>query len=228
MTSINGEAGKNGFKLRLDYEVTKQSTDSNKSTVRMVLYLYANTTGSYNQDGNAYWSLYGKKTYYTFRYSKPEWYKLGERTVDISHNEDGTKTVTLSGAWCSGISGGWAPYSLSVSGKVTLKTIPRATTPVVGTVTLGEQAVISLPRASTAFTHTLSYSFGSASGTIATGAGDSCRWTAPAAMSASPASSPAPPPVTVHGDDSCSSSTAGWSRASCSPPPWRRPTATGC
>ena len=63
MTSINGEAGKNGFKLRLDYEVTKQSTDSNKSTVRMVLYLYANTTGSYNRDGNAYWSLYGKKTY---------------------------------------------------------------------------------------------------------------------------------------------------------------------
>lgn len=184
MTSINGEAGKNGFKLRLDYEVTKQSTDSNKSTVRMVLYLYANTTGSYNQDGNAYWSLYGKKTYYTFRYSKPDWYKLGERTVDISHNEDGTKTVTLSGAWCSGISGGWAPYSLSVSGKVTLKTIPRATTPVVGTVTLGEQAVISLPRASTAFTHTLSYSFGSASGTIATGAGDSCRWTAPESLAA--------------------------------------------
>ena len=106
MTSINGETGKNGFKLRLDYEVTKQSTADNKSTVHMVLYLYANTTGSYNQDGNAYWSLYGKKTYYTFSYSKPEWYKLGERTVDISHNEDGTKTVTLSGAWCSGISGG--------------------------------------------------------------------------------------------------------------------------
>lgn len=45
MTSINGETGKNGFKLRLDYEVTKQSTADNKSTVHMVLYLYANTTG---------------------------------------------------------------------------------------------------------------------------------------------------------------------------------------
>ena len=55
-----------------------------------------------------------------------------------------------------------------------------------------------------------------------------CPWTAPAAMSASPASSPAPPPVTAHGDGSCSSSTGGWSRASCLPPPWRRPTATGC
>ena len=55
-----------------------------------------------------------------------------------------------------------------------------------------------------------------------------CRWTAPAAMSVSPASSPAPPPVTAHGDGSCSSSTGGWSRASCLPPPWRRPTATGC
>ena len=41
MTSINGETGKNGFKLRLDYEVTKQNTADNKSTVHMVLYLYA-------------------------------------------------------------------------------------------------------------------------------------------------------------------------------------------
>lgn len=38
MTSINGETGKNGFKLRLDYEVTKQSTADNKSAVHMVLY----------------------------------------------------------------------------------------------------------------------------------------------------------------------------------------------
>lgn len=184
MTSINGETGKNGFKLRLDYEVTKQSTADNKSTVHMVLYLYANTTGSYNQDGDAYWSINGKKTYYTFSYTSPAWYVLGERTEEISHNNDGTKTVTLSGVWCSAISGGWAPYSLSVSGEVTLPTIPRATTPGIGGVTMGETAHISLPRASSGFTHTLRYVFGGAAETIATGVAAGYDWLVPESLAA--------------------------------------------
>lgn len=184
MTSINGETGKNGFKLRLDYEVTKQSTADNKSTVHMVLYLYANTTGSYNQDGDAYWSINGKKTYYTFSYTSPAWYVLGERTEEISHNNDGTKTVTLSGVWCSAISGGWAPYSLSVSGEVTLPTIPRATTPGIGGVTMGETAHISLPRASSGFTHTLRYVFGGAAETIATGVATGYDWLVPESLAA--------------------------------------------
>lgn len=184
MTSINGETGKNGFKLRLDYEVTKQSTADNKSTVHMVLYLYANTTGSYNQDGDAYWSINGKKTYYTFSYTSPAWYALGERTEEISHNNDGTKTVTLSGVWCSAISGGWAPYSLSVSGEVTLPTIPRATTPGIGGVTMGETAHISLPRASSGFTHTLRYVFGGAAETIAAGVATGYDWLVPESLAA--------------------------------------------
>lgn len=184
MTSINGEAGKNGFKLRLDYEVTKQSTADNKSTVHMVLYLYANTTGSYNQDGDAYWSINGKKTYYTFSYTSPAWYALGERTEEIGHNNDGTKTVTLSGVWCSAISGGWAPYSLSVSGEVTLPTIPRATTPGIGGVTMGETAHISLPRASSGFTHTLRYVFGGAAETIASGVTTGYDWLVPESLAA--------------------------------------------
>lgn len=125
MASIYGETGKNGFRLRLDYEVTGQSISDNTSTVHMVLYLYANTTGTYNNDGDAYWTIYGVRTYYTFSYTSVGWYKLGERTVTIGHDAKGEKTVTLSGEWCSAISGGWAPYSLSVSGSVTLPTIPR-------------------------------------------------------------------------------------------------------
>ena len=184
MTSINGETGKNGFKLRLDYEVTKQNTADNKSTVHMVLYLYANTTGSYNHDGDAYWSINGKKTYYTFSYTSPAWYVLGERTEEISHNNDGTKTVTLSGEWCSAISGGWAPYSLSVSGEVTLPTIPRATVPSMGAATIGEEVTIILPRASSTFTHTLTYRFGSASGTIGSDLGTSAVWRLPESLAA--------------------------------------------
>lgn len=125
MASIYGDTGKNGFRLRLDYEVTGQSISDNTSTVHMALYLYANTTGTYNNDGDAYWTIYGVRTYYTFSYTSVGWYKLGERTVTIGHDAKGEKTVTLSGEWCSAISGGWAPYSLDVSGSVTLPTIPR-------------------------------------------------------------------------------------------------------
>lgn len=125
MASIYGDTGKNGFRLRLDYEVTGQSISDNTSTVHMALYLYANTTGTYNNDGDAYWTIYGVRTYYTFSYTSVGWYKLGERTVNIGHDAKGEKTVTLSGEWCSAISGGWAPYSLDVSGSVTLPTIPR-------------------------------------------------------------------------------------------------------
>ena len=184
MTSINGETGKNGFKLRLDYEVTKQNTADNKSTVHMVLYLYANTTGSHNYDGDAYWSINGKKTYYTFNYTSPAWYVLGERTEEIIHNNDGTKTVTLSGEWCSAISGGWAPYSLSVSGEVTLPTIPRATVPSMGAATIGEEVTSSLPRASRTVTHALTYSFGSASGTIGSALGTRAMWRLPESLAA--------------------------------------------
>lgn len=47
MASIYGGASGNGWKLRLDYTVT-QDRAANTSSLRLRLYLYANTTGSYN------------------------------------------------------------------------------------------------------------------------------------------------------------------------------------
>lgn len=184
MTSLYGETGQNGFKLRLDYEITAQSAAKNQSTVHMALYLYANTTGSYNGDGSAYWSLCGRKTSYSFRYTAPAWYLLGEGTKTFTHEDDGTKTVSLTGAWCSGISGGWAPYRLAVSGAVTLPSLPRATEPVLAAATIGSAVTVYLPRASSRFTHTLTYRFGSAAGTVAENAGKSCVWQVPESLAA--------------------------------------------
>ena len=47
MASIYGGASGSGWKLRLDYTVT-QDRAANTSSLRLRLYLYANTTGSYN------------------------------------------------------------------------------------------------------------------------------------------------------------------------------------
>lgn len=53
-----------------------------------------------------------------------------------------------------------------------------------GNVSLGSSVTISTNRASTAATHTLTYAFGTATGTIATGVGASVAWTPPLALAA--------------------------------------------
>lgn len=105
---------------------------------------------------------------------------LASGTTTIGHNSDGTKTfsysfsqelaITYDGSWVGTRSG---------SGSGTLNTIARASTVSGGSGTIGSATTIYVTRASGSFTHTLTYSFGSLSGTIATGVGTSCSWTIP-------------------------------------------------
>lgn len=129
-------------------------------------------------------SIAGVKVYDGGTYSDITDYKdrtFASGTLELSHNADGTKSFTV--AAFSGWLYGNGDYTAAAK-SFTLPTIPRATTPSIGPVTIGGKATISLPRASTAFTHTLSYSFGSASGTIATKAGSSYTWTVPESLAA--------------------------------------------
>ena len=81
MASIYGAKSGNGWQLRLDYTVT-QNVAANQSTVSMTLYLYANTTGSYNQEDNsAYYVIQGSRVYAKYSYNSPAWYTLGSRSV---------------------------------------------------------------------------------------------------------------------------------------------------
>ncbi len=88
----------------------------------------------------------------------------GYGTCVIQHNADGTGSVTLS--WNAGCSFANSLKLITGSATVTLPTIPRATTPSVGTLTMGSQSTITLSPASNSFTHTLRYQVGSSSGTI--------------------------------------------------------------
>ena len=83
----------------------------------------------------------------------------------IYHNSDGTKSINVSASFSStssNLSGG------SVSGAVQLPTIPRASSISATSVDIGSNTTITINRASSSFTHTITYSFGSLSGTIAT------------------------------------------------------------
>ena len=97
--------------------------------------------------------------------------------MKIAHNPDGSKSFTVSGF------SGWIYNSgntYASSQTFTLPTIPRASSVSCSTANIGSNATITISRASSSFTHTLSYTFGSLSGTIATKTSStSVSWTIP-------------------------------------------------
>ena len=134
-TIINGTTqGTNGSKVDtwLEYKVLAQSIQNNTSTVRVVLYSQSTVSSStkweiaenfgyvgYNNANKQYLST-------TYDFSDNKINKFGDYTFTIEHNANGTKTITLQGAWSTShstyISGG------NVSGSVTLPAIPRYAT----------------------------------------------------------------------------------------------------
>ena len=97
--------------------------------------------------------------------------------LKIAHTPDGSKSFTVSGF------SGWIYASgntYASSQTFDLPTIPRASSVSCSTANIGSNATITINRASTSFTHTLTYSFGSLSGTIATKTSSTnISWTIP-------------------------------------------------
>lgn len=164
---------------------TSQGTQSvaNNTTQLTVNVNISWTYGSYDHYGSSkYVTINGKTYYFSSVKINPNRTTSGSQTlysttVTIPHNADGTKTVSIYASVTTATSSG----TVTASRSVTLTTIPRATTPSLSasSVALGSAVTISTPRASSAFTHTLTYKFGSATGTIATGVGTSYAWTVP-------------------------------------------------
>ena len=129
-------------------------------------------------------TINGSQVYAGGTYSNMTDYKertLASGTLDISHSSDESKTFTVSafsGKVWKEDSGGYLTAT-AVAQSFALPTIPRATVPVIGAVVMGQTVTIGLPRAVSSFTHTLTYTFGSASGTIAEGAGTEAQWAVP-------------------------------------------------
>ena len=98
-------------------------------------------------------------------------------SLKIAHTPDGSKSFTISGF------SGWIYNSGNTYASAqtfTLPTIPRASSVSCSTANIGSNATITINRASTSFTHTLTYSFGSLSGTIATKTSSTnISWTIP-------------------------------------------------
>lgn len=184
MASIYGGKS-NGWQLRLDYS-SAQNQAKNQSTITLDLWIYDGTGYSQNESSNeAYYILQGTKVWHPYYYSSTGWYKLGSKNITVDHNSDGSKTVTLSASWDCGFDSSYTPRTLSVSGSVTLPTIPRAATLSYGAMTMGTAATIKITPPVSGATSTITYKFGSASGTIVTKtSAASVSWTPPTSLAA--------------------------------------------
>lgn len=114
--------------------------------------------------------------------SNPRWRTSGEEfqmasgSTTVGHNADGTKSFGFSATFNpnNGLHG-----VITVSGNISLATIPRSSSISFGTGTIGSPLAITINRASSSFTHTLRWAWGSRSGTIASGLTTSASWTIP-------------------------------------------------
>lgn len=172
---------------KIKYKVTitqnSQSVANNTSNVTVSVRVYRTNTGytTYGT-GTVYCTING--TQYTESITSSDKITssgivLFSRTLNISHGADGSKTLATSTRITHDQ---FSSSAQSYSQKLT--TIPRATTPTLSasSVNMGASVTINMARASSSFDHTLTYKFGSATGTIGSDLGTSKAWTVPLSL----------------------------------------------
>lgn len=172
---------------KIKYKITitqnSQSVANNTSNVTVSVRVYRTNTGytTYGT-GTVYCTING--TQYTEAITSSDKITssgivLFSKTLNIAHSADGSKTLATSARITHDQ---FSSSSQSYSQKLT--TIPRATTPTLSasSVNMGASITINMPRASSSFDHTLTYKFGSATGTIGSDLGTSKAWTVPLSL----------------------------------------------
>lgn len=168
VTPPNGGAA---YRIRLAVNVVSQSIEDNTSLLSWHLRIEKNRShsGFYNYPG-ASWgvNLDGGSEELSGSGTKPDepWtgtstWTLGSGTKTIAHDADGSKSLTGIRADFTRSASGWAPSTLSFSGKdLTLPTIPRATQPTVSPVSgnTAETYTITHNPAASSFYHDVAYS----------------------------------------------------------------------
>lgn len=178
--------------LSLAIAQNSQNIDNNTSNVSVTATVYW-SYGSWNATGQCYGSITIDGTKYSWSglsFNKNATTSGSQtimtKTVNVSHNNDGTKTLNCSASFYTGVSAG----TVTDTASKTLTTIPRATTPTLSasSADMGTSVTISLPRAASSLTHNLAYKFGSETAytSIATGVGTSRSWTVPDKASSIP------------------------------------------
>lgn len=186
--SFSGSILGGNYKLRVDWSAT-QNVAANTSKITATMYLVQASSWSIGISSRADNTTTINGVEYTW--TSPALNNGGGKTTklgtvtsgNITHNADGSKSVTITAVFNikATISGTYYS-SIRASSTVPLNDIPRATQPTLSasSVNMGSAVTISMPRASSGFTHDLAYSFnGGSYVSIATGRGTSYSWTVP-------------------------------------------------
>ena len=182
------QAIRTGYRIQIVWTVDSQSVANNTSTVTAKVQLVS-TGSAYTISSTASksGSLTINGTAYTFTFSAAlsanETKTLFTKTVTVAHNADGTKTCSFSATCGINVTLTGTYYgSVTATGSGVFNTIARASTisSVTSSVSVtGSNAVtVNITRASSSFTHTVVFSFGSYSNTV-TGVGTSTSYTIP-------------------------------------------------
>lgn len=178
----------NQVTLRFGWWQNSQSIANNSSEIGWHLQLVT-SGGSISSSASKSWNVTVNGSNYsgtcTIGVGTNATKTLTNGTTTIYHNADGTKSFSFSFSLqfdinYSGV--GWIGTK-SGSGSGTLSTIPRTSSVSSTNANIGENITITINRASSSFTHTLSYSFGNLSGTIASKTSStSVSWTLPSSF----------------------------------------------
>ena len=182
------EAIRTGYRLQITWTVDSQSVANNTSTVTAKVQLVS-TGSSYtiNSSASKSGSLTINGTKYSFNFtaslSGNQTKTIYTKTVTVAHSADGTKTCSFSATCGINVTLSGTYYgNVTASGSGTFNTIARASTisSVTSSVSVNgtNEVTVNITRASSSFTHTVVFSFGSYSKTT-TGVGTSTSYAIP-------------------------------------------------
>lgn len=169
MASITGNGSRGYHKFTLTVNETATSVENNTSTISYSFQLSPiQTSWAWEQWGSSIsYSLTINGTSYTGTIPNYDGYAtvtLKSGTQTVSHNADGTKTISYSFSVTDGAGQRYTPGNASASGTFALSTIPRATTPKLNATSViandANGVTITISPASSTFKHKIRYNFG--------------------------------------------------------------------
>ena len=182
--SFSGSIRDGHYILRVDWTQTK-NVSANTSTVTAKLYLVNDWSLSINGRSDNTCTIDGtQQTFASAAISSTGTHLLGTVSQTVSHASDGSKSLTISAVFNIRATLSGTYYgSITASANITLDSIPRASSVSASNGTMGTALTVSISRASSSFTHTLTYAFGNTSGTItAKTTSTSVSWTPPLSL----------------------------------------------
>lgn len=164
-----------GFWIEMIENSYSISDNTSSVTVNVKISTNSYTYNYNNPSGTITWGgLWSGATGFSGSFGRNATTTLYSWTGIVNHNADGSGWVSASASFATGVSAG----TVYASKTLTLTTIPRASNPSIsGTTQLGKPITINTNRASSAFIHTIKWSWAGKSGTIATGVETSTTWT---------------------------------------------------